>query len=93
LPALAAKESFQQALELVKQLHKASPAPINLELLKTVSLERAMQLRGQGYNRDAATMLEVASRLDEKNVAWQGKLAARWPGAAMWPEPWLLPIG
>jgi tetratricopeptide (TPR) repeat protein len=67
---------YQQALELVKQLHRAEPTPANLELLKDTYLQRAVQLRGQGYSRDAATVLEVAARLDEKNPAWLGKLAA-----------------
>ena len=67
---------FQQALELAKQLHKAEPTPANLELLKEVYFQRAVQLRTQGYSRDASTVLEVASRLDEKNAAWLHRLAA-----------------
>ncbi len=67
---------FQQALELVKQLHKAEPTPANLDLLKDTYLKRAAQLRTQGYNRDSAAVLEVAWRLDEKNAAWTEKLAA-----------------
>jgi tetratricopeptide (TPR) repeat protein len=67
---------FQQALELVKQLHKAEPTPAHLELLKNIYFQRAAQLRTQGYSRDAATVLEVAARLDEKNPAWIQKLAA-----------------
>lgn len=66
---------YQQALDLVKQLYKAEPTPAILELLKDVYLRRAEQLRGQGYLRDAATVLEVAGRYDEKNVEWLGKLA------------------
>jgi tetratricopeptide (TPR) repeat protein len=66
---------FQQALELAKQLHKAEPTPAHLELLKDTYLKRAAQLRAQGYNRDAATVLEVASRLDERNTAWLEKIA------------------
>ena len=65
---------YQQALELVKQLHKAEPTPQHLELLKDTYYQRAVQLRGQGYTRDAATVLEVAARLDEKNAAWIQKL-------------------
>jgi tetratricopeptide (TPR) repeat protein len=67
---------YQQALELVKQLNKAEPTPANLELLKDTYFQRAVQLRNQGYMRDAATVLEVAARLDEKNPTWIQKLAA-----------------
>jgi tetratricopeptide (TPR) repeat protein len=67
---------YQQALDLVKQLHKAEPTPDHFELLKDTYFHRAAQLRGQGYLRDAATVLEVAARLDEKNPAWIQKLAA-----------------
>jgi tetratricopeptide (TPR) repeat protein len=67
---------FQQALELVKQFHKNEPTPENLELLKTCYLGRARQLRGQGYNRDALTVLEVALRLDETTPAWLEQIAS-----------------
>ena len=67
---------FQQALELAKQLYKLEPMPAHLELLKEVYLGRARQLRGQGYDRDALTVLEVAQRIDEANPAWLGQLAA-----------------
>ncbi len=66
---------YQQALELVKQLYKAEPTPAHLELVKDTYLQRAGQLRSQGYTRDAATALEAASRLDEKNPLWLEKLA------------------
>lgn len=66
---------YQQALELVKQLHKADPSSANLELLKDTYFHRAVQLRTMGYSRDAATVLDVASRLDDKNAAWITKLA------------------
>jgi tetratricopeptide (TPR) repeat protein len=55
---------FQQALELAKQLHKQSPTPAHLELLKRSCLGRAKQLREQGHGRDAVTTLEAALRLD-----------------------------
>jgi tetratricopeptide (TPR) repeat protein len=67
---------YQQALELVKQLHRAEPTAAHLDLLKDTYFQRAVQLRSQGYSRDAATVLEVAARLDEKNPDWLGKLAA-----------------
>ena len=66
---------FQQALELVKQLHKAEPTPQHLDLLKDTYFQRAAQLRSQGYTKDAATVLEVAARLDEKNPSWLEKIA------------------
>src|SRR5271166_6113050 len=64
---------FQQAMELVKQLYKAEPTAAHLELVKDTYLQRATQLRSQGYTRDAATVLETAARLDEKNPAWLEK--------------------
>src|SRR5262249_4257727 len=67
---------YQQALDLVKQLYKTEPTPAHLDLLKDSYLRRAEQLRGQGYSRDAATVLEVASRFDEKNVEWITKITA-----------------
>jgi tetratricopeptide (TPR) repeat protein len=66
---------YQQALELVKQLHKTEPTPEHLELLKETYFQRAVQLRRSGHARDAATVIEVAARLDEKNAAWLEKLA------------------
>jgi tetratricopeptide (TPR) repeat protein len=66
---------FQQALELAKQLHKHEPTPAHLELLKTCYLGRARQLRSQGYNRDAVTVLEAALRIDETTPAWLEQLA------------------
>ena len=66
---------YQQALELVKQLYKYEPTPAHLELLKDTYLQRALQLHAMGAVRDAATVLEVASRLDEKNRPWLERLA------------------
>lgn len=66
---------FQQALELVKTLYHAEPTPGHLELLKDTYLQRALQLRSQGYARDAATVLDVAARHDDKNTAWLTRLA------------------
>lgn len=71
-----AEGKYQQALDLVKQLHKAEPTPAHLELLKDTYLRRAEQLRAQNHLRDAATVVEVASRLDDRNPDWLGKLAA-----------------
>jgi tetratricopeptide (TPR) repeat protein len=67
---------FQHALELVKQLFKAEPTPAHLELMKDTYLKRAGQLRSQGYTRDAATVLDAASHLDETNSAWLEQLAS-----------------
>jgi tetratricopeptide (TPR) repeat protein len=61
---------LQQALDLARQLYKASPIPANLQILKETTLERARQLRTQGNARDAANTLEVAARLDEQNPQW-----------------------
>ena len=66
---------YQQALELVKQLYKYEPTPAHLELVKDTYLQRALQLHAMGAIRDAATVLEVASRLDDKNRAWLERLA------------------
>lgn len=66
---------FQQALELTKQLHKHDPTPATLELLKQVYLGRARQLRNQGQTRDALTVLDVASRLDNASPEWLERLA------------------
>ncbi|MFO0843522.1 MAG: tetratricopeptide repeat protein [Gemmataceae bacterium] len=65
---------FQQALDLAKQLHRDEPTVEHLDLLKDTYLKRAEQLSAQGHPRDAATTLEAASRLDEKNLSWLGKL-------------------
>ncbi len=66
---------FQQALEIIKQLHKIEPTPANLELLKDTYLGRARQLRNQGYTRDALTVLDVASHLDDTSPEWLERLA------------------
>ncbi len=47
----------QQALELARSLFKQDPSPDHLDLLRTATLERARQLRQNGYMRDAATVL------------------------------------
>ena len=66
---------YQQALELVKQLYKYEPTPDHLELLKDTYLQRALQLHTMGAVRDAATVLEVASRFDDTNRVWIERLA------------------
>jgi tetratricopeptide (TPR) repeat protein len=71
-----AEGRYQQALELVKDLHKAEPTPEHRELLKDTYLGRARQLRAQGQLRDAVNLLEVAARLDEHDTPWRGRLAA-----------------
>jgi tetratricopeptide (TPR) repeat protein len=65
---------FQQALELAKQLHKQSPTPAHLELLKRAYLGRAKQLREQGHGRDAVITLEAALRIDAA-PAWLEQVA------------------
>ena len=67
---------YQQALELVKQLYRYEPTPEHLELLKDTYLQRGLQLHAMGSVRDAATVFEVASQLDEKNRTWLERLAA-----------------
>lgn len=70
-----AEGRFQQALEVGKQVYAAKPTPENLERLKETYVGRAIQLRTQGQPRDAATVLEVAARYDERNPTWLGRLA------------------
>ena len=70
-----AEGRFQQALDLAKQLHKYEPTPAHLELLKKAYLGRARQLHTSGYDRDAATVLEAAQRIDAANPAWLEQLA------------------
>lgn len=71
-----AEGRFQQALDLAKQLYKHEPTAGNLELLKKTYLGRARQLRTSGYDRDAATTLEAAVRIDAANGAWLEQVAA-----------------
>lgn len=66
---------YQQALDLVKHLHRAEPTPAHRELLKDTYLQRAIQLRNQGATRDAITVLEVAAKLDENNPTWLGQIS------------------
>jgi len=66
---------YQQALDLVKQLHRAEPTPEHKELLKDTYFQRAAQLRSQNYLRDAVTVLEVAAKLDEQNLDWITRIA------------------
>jgi tetratricopeptide (TPR) repeat protein len=71
-----AEGRFQQALELAKQLYKTEPTPDHLDLLKKTYLGRARQLHASGYDRDAATTLDAAIRIDAANAAWLEQLAA-----------------
>ncbi|MFO0926832.1 MAG: hypothetical protein U0736_07290 [Gemmataceae bacterium] len=66
---------FQQALEVGKLVYAAETTPDNLERLKETYVGRATQLRTQGQPRDAATVLEVAARYDDRNPTWLGRLA------------------
>ncbi len=70
-----AEGRFQQALELAKQLHKYHPTPEHRDLLEDVYLGRARQLRSQGHNREALTVLEAALRVDETTPAWLEQVA------------------
>jgi tetratricopeptide (TPR) repeat protein len=54
----------QQALELARSLYKLEATPTHKELLEKACLERARQLRAQGYDRDARQVLENAAQLD-----------------------------
>ena len=69
-PATALEGRYQQALELAKQLYKYEPISANKELLKSIYLGRARQLRSQGYLRDAVTVLTVALQLDGASPDW-----------------------
>src|SRR5262249_12083400 len=56
--------------------YKTDRPPAPPDLLKASYPRRAEQLRGQGYSRHAAPVLEAASRFDEKNVEWITKITA-----------------
>jgi tetratricopeptide (TPR) repeat protein len=72
----AAQEGrFQQALDLAKQLHKQDPSPENRAFLKRTYLGRARQLIGQGYTRDAVTVLSVGQQVDSADPAYLGEIA------------------
>jgi tetratricopeptide (TPR) repeat protein len=57
----ATEGRFQTALDLAKQLVKQDPTPQNAELLKTIQLGRARQLRSQGMTQDARNLLTNAA--------------------------------
>jgi tetratricopeptide (TPR) repeat protein len=70
LPTLKARveraldeDRFQHGLELARTLAKRDPSEINNELLRRACLGRARQLAGQGYHRDACTVLDSAIQL------------------------------
>ncbi len=65
----------QQALDLARQLYKREHTPEYQELVKKASLARARHLHEQGYNQDAATLLETAVQIDPDNPAWLQTLA------------------
>jgi tetratricopeptide (TPR) repeat protein len=52
------------------------PSAEHLELLRSVYLERARQLRAQGQKRDATTVLDTALRLENPPEAWLEQVAA-----------------
>jgi len=66
---------FQQALELGKQLCKQEPSPVHQQLLKKIYFGRAEQLRRQGHDRDAQTVLGNLVPLLEGDPAALEKLA------------------
>jgi tetratricopeptide (TPR) repeat protein len=73
----AAQEGrFQQALDLAKQLYKQEPTPENRAFLKQTYLGRARQLIGQGYTRDAITVLTVARQVDPADPVYLGEVAS-----------------
>jgi tetratricopeptide (TPR) repeat protein len=72
----AAEEGrYQHALELGKQLNKQDPSPAHRDLLRTVYMGRAQQLRRQGNTRDAQAVLETALQLAGGDPAWLERLA------------------
>ncbi len=75
----------QQALELSKQLYAAAATPVHRDLLLTVYLERARQLRGQGQARDARTVLENVINLAHGEAAWLEQAAVELAAAG---ESW-----
>lgn len=71
----------QQALELAKQLYKDEATPAHKDLLRTAYLERARQLRKQGYTRDAAAVLDNALHLGDGDPGWLAKVAEEFAAA------------
>lgn len=53
----------QQALELARTLYKTEPTNSHREILRQVSMERALALRAVGYLKDAATLYANALAL------------------------------
>jgi tetratricopeptide (TPR) repeat protein len=66
---------YQQALELAKQLNKQEPNPAHYQLLLKTYLGRARQLRGQGYLRDALTVVSAAMSVGGDDPAWLAQVA------------------
>jgi tetratricopeptide (TPR) repeat protein len=60
---------------LGKQLNKQDPSPAHRDLLRTVYLGRAQQLRKLGYTRDAQSVLETGVQLAGGDPAWLERLA------------------
>lgn len=67
----------KQALELAKQLFKQEPSCEHRKILRETYIERARQLRSQGADRDAVTVLENALELSDADTEpdWWGVLA------------------
>jgi tetratricopeptide (TPR) repeat protein len=70
---------FQQALELAKQLNKAEPTSAHQALVHDAYLNRAKQLRDQGYTNDARTVLLAASQFPGDN-AWRQRISQELAG-------------
>src|SRR5262245_37908400 len=71
---------YQQALELAKQLHKEEPTASNRELLHTIYLSRATQLKQTGNARDAINVLHAALVPPGLLPPWKVQIAERLAG-------------
>lgn len=80
----------QQALELCKALHKQEPTPAHFALLQECSLERARQLRENGYERDAIVVLENTLNACRGNVDLLTKVLSEMAAAECHPRLWEL---
>lgn len=68
------EQRFPQALELARALYKSEPTPEHLHLLQNAALDRARQLRGQNYTRDAIAVLDAVIPLGG-SPEWLAKVA------------------
>ncbi len=72
----ASEGRFQHALELTRQLYKSEPTPEHRQLLHTIGLGRARQLRRDGRTRDAAATLHGLLQTPGNQSAWLGDIAS-----------------